>query len=87
MNSNNRLCDIPTKNQRRKGLVTRALAGFFLTLITRIFHMPKVRQKAIQRKQEGNDLTRRQASSIRRRYHVSPSFARIIAREFFGGDV
>lgn len=49
--------------------------------------MPKVRQKAIQRKQEGNDLTRRQASSIRRRYHVSPSFARIIAREFFGGDV
>lgn len=48
--------------------------------------MHNLQQGPIQRKQEDTDLTRRQAYSIRRRYHVSPSFARVIAREFFGGE-
>ncbi len=32
------------------------------------------------------DLAKRQASLIGHRYHVSPSYARVVAREVFGGE-
>ena len=33
-----------------------------------------------------SDLAKRQASLIGHRYHVSPSYARVVAREVFGGE-